>query len=122
MAYLDDQAYDAGLNDIRTNSDELHICSQEPANYAEVATYTLGNKSSPTIGTPEDGDVSGRKIVVSAISDGSVTADGTATHQVLIDTVNSRVKASKALSSSQVVSNGNEFTLTSWDITFTDAT
>lgn len=120
MAIIDDQSLDAGLNDIRTNTDILHICSSEPANYAGIAAVSLGTKSSPTISTPTDGDASGRKITVSAIADGTVTATGTATHQVLADTSNTRLKASQALSSSQAVTSGNTFTLTAWDIELPD--
>ncbi|MDI6770104.1 MAG: hypothetical protein QMD04_10585, partial [Anaerolineales bacterium] len=59
---------------------------------------------------------SGRKVTVPSISDGAVTATGTATHYAVVDTANSRLLATGALSASQVVTNGNTFTLTAFDI------
>lgn len=119
MPYMNDAAFDAGLNEIRTNVTTLYICSAEPTSRAEVTTYALGNKSSPTIATPSDKAGGGRECVVSAITDGSVTADGTATHWALVD--GTTLWATNALSSSQAVTTGNPFTLTAFSFSFDDA-
>lgn len=122
MAYINDTDLDALLNSVRPDCETLHICSQEPTSYAEVGTYTLGNKSSPTVATPTDRSPNGREIVVSAISDGSVTATGTATHWAMVrDTATSRLVVTGALASSQAVTSGNTFTLTSFAIGVPDA-
>ncbi len=120
MAFINDDVLDAALDEIiNATSKVLHICSQEPTTYTEASsTYTLGNKSAPTVGTKADGDVSGRKCTISAITDGSVTGTDTATHWALVD--GSRLLATEALASSQSVTSGNDFTLTAIDIEFPD--
>ena len=120
MSFLHDDIQDDGLQELTDAASKvLHICSQEPTTRTEAATtYTLGNKSAPTVGSPEDGDTNGRKVIVSAIADGSVTATGTATHWALID--GTRLLAVEALSSSQAVTSGNTFTLGAIDITIPD--
>lgn len=120
MAYMNDAAYDAGLDEIRTNVTALYICSQEPTTRTQaVSTYGLGTKSSPTIAAPSDKAGGGRECVVSAITDGTVTANGTATHWALVDAT--RLLATNSLSASQVVSTGNPFTLTAFSFSFDDA-
>ena len=120
MAYINDNAFDAALDYIGDNATTLHICSQEPATRAEAAvTYTLGNKAISFTG-PAAGDTSGRKITVDAITDGSVTGDGTASHWALVD--GSVLYATGALSESQGVTDGNTFTLDAIDIEIRDAT
>lgn len=115
-AFLTDNAMDALLNYIKNNAEELHILSQQPLTYANVATYTLGNKASPTITGPAAGDTNGRKITVSAISDGNVTGTGTATHWALVDITGTELLFSQALSASQAVTSGNTFSLNAIDI------
>lgn len=120
MPYLNDEAMDQGLDWVNTNGTRIDICSQEPTTYAEAtSTYTLGNKTGLNTGATENGDTSGRKVVVPAITDGSVTGTGTATHWALTDGTATLV-ATGALSSSQAVTSGNTFTLTAIDITIAD--
>ncbi len=81
MPYMNDLLYDlllAGFSGIATR---LDICSQEPATYTEAtSTYTLGNKTGITYQAPGDRTPNGRKIAVDAISGGSVTGTGLASH------------------------------------------
>lgn len=122
MPYIPDASMDLLLNDIQDNVEALHICSAEPTTYAEVATYDLGNKATPTVAEPSDRTPNGREVVISAISDGSVTSNGTATHWALVkDSATSRLLATGALSASQTVTNGNTFTLTQFAIGVPDA-
>jgi hypothetical protein len=121
MAFILDAAYDALLNRIQDTANALHICSQEPANRTEaVTTYSLGNKASPTINEPANRSPNGREIEIQAISDGNVTATGTATHWAIVDGTD--LLAAGPLSASQAVTNGNPFTLTSFNIGVPDAT
>jgi hypothetical protein len=120
MAYLDDHIYDNGLTGLAGSNRVLHICSAEPSSFANVAAVTLGNKSAPTIGAPEDRAGGGREVEVSAISDGSVTGTGTASHWALVDTANTRLLAAENLGTSQVVTAGNDFTLTAFTIGIPD--
>lgn len=117
MASLNDRVYDNGLTVLDTEVSHLYICSQEPTTYAQASsTYALGVKATPTVGAPGARTPNGRKVTVSAITDGTVSATGTATHYALVDSTNSRLLATAALSSSQAVTSGNTFTLTSFDI------
>lgn len=122
MAYINDRVFDNGLTVLDTEVNRLDICSQEPTTYAEAtSTYTLGNKTSPTVGAPADRSPSGRKVTVSAITDGTVSGTGTASHWALTDTSNSRLLATGSLSASQSVTSGNTFTVTAFDVGIPDA-
>jgi len=114
MATLNDRVFDNGLTVLDTEANRIDICSTEPTTYAEAtSTYTLGNSTSLSIGAPADRSGGGREVTVAAISDGSVTATGTAAYYAIVDTVNSRLLATGSLSASQAVTSGNTFTLTS---------
>ena len=120
MPTLNDRVFDNGLTVLDTEANRLDICSQEPTTYAAATTtYTLGNKTSLSIGAPADG-ATGRKVTVAAITDGTVSASDTATHYAIVDTVNSRLLATGELASPQVVTSGNTFTLAAFDIRIPD--
>ena len=124
MPYLNDDVLDNGLAYVVSNGSRLDICSQQPANYTEAtSTYTLGNKTSLTAGALQDGASSGRRTVIPAITDGSVTGTGTATHWAYSKTsATAALLAAQALSSSQAVTSGNSFSLDAISITFPDPT
>jgi hypothetical protein len=123
MPFLPDSALDALLNDVQDIVEALHICSAEPATYGDVATYDLGNKQSPTMAEPSDRGGGGRESIVSAITDGNVTATGTATHWALVkDTATSKLLAAGDLAAPQGVTSGNTFTLTQFAVGVPDAT
>ena len=115
MAVLHDDVLDDGLQALTdATSKVLHITSAQPSSFGNVAAVTLGNKTPPTVGAPEARAGSGRKVVVSAITDGAVTGTGTASHWALVD--GARLLASNTLSASQAVTSGNVFTLAAFDI------
>jgi hypothetical protein len=121
MATLNNRVFDNGLSVLDTEANAIHITSQEATSYAEAtSTYSLGNSSSVSIGSPQDRTGGGREVVMSAITDGSVTGNGTATHYALVDTVNSRLLATGSLSASQSVNSGNTFTLSTVTIGIPD--
>lgn len=114
MATISDRVFDNGLTVLDTEANAIHITSQEATDYTDAtSTSTLGNSTSLSIGAPQDRSGGGREVVVAAITDGSVTATGTATHYAIVDTSNSRLLATGALTASQAVTSGNTFTLTS---------
>ncbi|MBN2392167.1 MAG: hypothetical protein JXR84_15675 [Anaerolineae bacterium] len=122
-AFMHDDILDAALNVIDANTENLYICSAQPTTFAEASsTYALGSKASPAISAPQNGDASGRKVVVSAITDGNVTGTGTATWIALTDDSESKLLVAQELSASQGVTSGNTFTLTEFDITIPDPT
>lgn len=115
MAFLNSSVLDSGLSWLVTNGTKLDICTSEPATYANIATYTKGNKTGLVIGSPAARSPSGRKVAVPAISDGSVTGDGTVGFWAISNGTNTLVAAG-SLSASQAVTNGNTFTLITFDI------
>lgn len=123
MAFLNDRVFDNGLTVLDTEATRIDVTSQEATTYAEAtSTYTLGNSTSLSIGAPADRTGGGRKVAVAAISDGSITGTGTVTHYAITDTTNSRLLATAALTASQSVTNGNTFTLATFDIGIPDPT
>lgn len=123
MPFIHDTALDALLADVISNGESLHICTAEPADYTEAtATYSKGEKTSPTINAASDRGGGGREAIVDAITDGAVDGDGTVTHWAIVkDSATSRLLCAGLLSSGQAVSNGNTFTLTSFAIGVPDA-
>lgn len=121
MAYLHDNVLDAAVGYIDSNATHLYICEEEPASYAEAtSTYKLGVYFTVDIGAPEDGDVSGRKVRISAISSGSITSSGSAGYWALTNGSDTLI-AAHSLSNPQNVTSGNDFTLTAFDIEIPDA-
>jgi len=121
MATLADYVLDAALTKLDTEADRIDITSQEATTYAEATTtYTLGNSTSLSFGAPQDGDTSGRKVTAAAITDGSVTGTGTATHFAIVDVSATRLLATGALTTSQSVTSGNTFTIATFDVEIPD--
>ena len=121
MATLGDRVFDNGLSVLDTEANKILVTSQEATTFTNAnSTYALGNSTSLSINAPADRTGGGRKVTVAAISDGSITATGTATHYAIVDTANSRLLATAALTASQSVTNGNTFTLATFDIGIPD--
>lgn len=124
MASIADRVFDYGLTILDTEANRIDICSAEPTTYTQAtSTYSLGKADSvdyPGISAPADRVGGGRKVTVNSVSNGIVTATGTASHFAIVDTVNSRLLATGSLSVAQVVTSGNLFTLTSLDIGIPD--
>ena len=113
MATLNDRVFDNGLTVLDTEANAIHVTSAEATDFANVSSVTLGNSTSLSIGAPQDRAGGGREVVVAAITDGSVTGTGTATHYAIVDTVNSRLLATGSVAVPQSVTSGNTFTLSS---------
>lgn len=117
MPFLSDRVYDNGLTVLDTEANALHICSSEPSTFGGVASVSLGNATTLSIGAPGARGGGGRQVTVAAITTGgNVTGTGTASHYAIVDTVNSRLLAAGALSASQAVTSGNTFTTSSFTI------
>jgi hypothetical protein len=123
MPFIHDTALDALLNDLVANGESLHICSTEPTDYTEAtATYSLGEKTSPTINAQSDRGGGGREVIIDAITDGAVDGDGTADFWAIVkDSATARLLAAGDLAAPQGVSNGNTFTLTQFTVGVPDA-
>lgn len=122
MATINDTVFDNGLGTVTTNGTRLDITSVDPGvTYATVTANTLGNKTVSTGAAANASTGTGRSVTVPAITDGSVTGTGTASHWALTNGTNT-VYASGALAATQSVTNGNTFTLDSIEIIIRDAT
>lgn len=120
MAFIADTVFDNGLTVVDTNGTRIDICSTEPTTYTEAtSTYTLGNDTVNT-GAPENGATDGRRVIVPAITAGTVSGTGTAAFWALTDG-SSVLYATGALSASQAVTSGNTFSLDAVSITIRDA-
>ena len=120
MAFIADTVFDNGLTVVDTNGTRLDICTTEPTTYTEAtATFTLGNDTVNT-GAPTNGATDGRRVIVPAISAGSVTGTGTAAFWALTNGA-SVLYATGSLSASQAVTAGNTFSLDAVSITIRDA-
>jgi hypothetical protein len=121
MATLNNRVFDNGLSVLDTEANKILLTSQEATDYTGAnVTFALGNSTSLSVAAPSDRTGGGREVVVAAISDGSVTATGTATHYAIVDTVNSRLLATGSLTTSQSVASGNTFSLGSFTIGIPD--
>ncbi len=122
MAFLNHDVLDDGLRVLTTYVNRVDICSQLPSNYGEATSdYSLGRYVGHSVGDPEPGDPNGRQVESAAVEDGSVTDTGEATHYALVDTTNTRLLAAGSLTNPQVVTDGNDFTLTPFTIRIPDA-
>ena len=122
MPYINDSVYDTGLAYATTNGTRIDInFTSEPTTYTEAtSTLSCGNKIPVVTGAAAPGDVDGRKVVVPAITDGTVSASQTAGWWSLTNNVAILVSAG-ALSAPQSVTSGNTFTLDAINITLRDA-
>jgi hypothetical protein len=119
MALLHDAVLDAALNVIVSNGSRLDICSSEPATYGGIAGVSLGNKTALSIGSPADRAGGGREIQVNAITGGSCTAGGNATH-FAIHNATAAIYATGSLSTTYAVVNGATFSLAAFKIGIPD--
>ena len=121
MATINDKVLDDGLNTLTNDANRVDITSQEATTFTDAtSTSTLGNTTSITISSPADRTGGGRKVTLSAISGGSVTATGTATHYSISDTTNSRLLVTGSLTATQSVTTGNTFSLEALDVGIPD--
>ena len=121
MASIADRVLDNGLTILDTEATRVDITSQEATTYAEAtSTYTLGNATSISISAPADRTGGGRKVTLAAVSGGSVTGTGNATHFAISDGSNSRLLVTGSLAAPQSVTTGNTFAVAALDIGIPD--
>jgi hypothetical protein len=121
VAFLDNAVFDQGLDTLDNDANKIVITSQQATTFAEAnVTYALGDSTSLSIGPPSDRAGGGREVTVAAITDGSVTGTGTASHYALLNTTGSVLLAANSLTNGQAVTNGNTFTLGSFTVGIPD--
>jgi hypothetical protein len=118
--------YDDGSLAQAALADEMYVCSAEPANYAGIAAVTLVGPVTLTPGagngdfTLADGDVSGRKVTVTAQNGAAVGTSGTATHVVLATGGATDLLRYVTTCASQAVTDGNTANVGAFDIEIED--
>ena len=123
-AFIADEVFDAALNYIKNNTENLYITDDTaaPDTFAKASsTYKCGTKASPAFTGPEN-HTSGRKVTVSAITDGAISASVTAKYFALTDDSESLLLCYQELNATQGVTSGNTFTLTAVIIAIPDPT
>ena len=119
--FLSDAVRDDGLQYITDNVDYVFICTQAPTTYTEAtSTYALGGYAlggaAVTVGSPEDNVSDGRRVVVPAVTGGTVTVTGIANHIALVKTATSELIAVTPLAADMSVVNAGTFALDAWYI------
>jgi hypothetical protein len=104
-------------------SDIMHVCSGEPANYAGIAAVSLADvaMTPDTDYTKANGDVSGRKVTVAAKSAVTVDNSGTATHIALAKVGDTTLRYVTTCTS-QAVTAANTVNVPAWIIEVRDPT
>ena len=121
MAFLADAVLDNGLQYITDNGDTLHLTSQQCTTSADVTSYSLGYKNGITVGAPANNSTDGRRVTISAISDGTIDGDGDATHYTVVQADGTVIASQLLTGGGQTVTSGNVFTLDEFDVIFPDA-
>lgn len=105
---IDYDSMDAALNDIKTNSTKLHVCSSQPAAYGNVAGLSLGFVTVASGDfTIQAGVNSGRRVSLTSKTVAG-TANGTGTYVVIVDENNSRIKAITTAPNYAMTNGGNQ--------------
>lgn len=122
MPFIADVVYDSGLSYADTNGTRLDICfGSEPTTYAAATGANSCGNDTVNTGSPQAGATDGRRVIIPAITAGSVTATQIAAFWALTDG-SSVLIATGDLTSTQAVTSGNTFTLDAIDIAIRDAT
>lgn len=102
-------------------SNIMHVCSAEPANYAGIAAVSLADVAvtPDTDFTKANGDTSGRKMIVAPKNSVPVDVSGTATHIVLARTTDSTLRYVTTCAS-QVLTAGNLVNIPAWEVEVED--
>jgi len=107
------------LTALQTAATHIYLCSQEPLTYTDATvTYALGNKNfgaGNTLTGPFTRSPNGRKVTTVAVTDGSITGNGTVARWAIVDSVNSRLLVDNDLAAPQGVTAGNVFSLPAFD-------
>lgn len=123
VAYINDLVFDNGLQLISTTADRVFLNVTEPTNYLDATTgiNALGNAAA-TVNAPADGATDGRRVIVDAISGGTVNGDGDANFFSLVDDTAQEIMCYQAISNPQTVSDGNTFSLSQFEVRIPDPT
>lgn len=119
VAQVENVYLDAGGTAAQLAIGAIMICSSEPTTYSIATTTALLGSFNFTAGSactgPSAGtSPTGRKLVMNAITAGTITTTGTASWWAAVGTAS--LYAHGLLSAAQAVTSGNTFTLGSFEI------
>ncbi len=116
--FCHDDVQDGALNIIKNNATTMLVCSSLPTDRASALTATLADVAvSPTDFTLAPGDVSGRKVTVTAKSGVPIDASGNGTQIALIDATRLLYVTTCTL---KALVAGDQVNIPAFDIEFTD--
>lgn len=116
--WQNDLMLDAGLGYITANATEIYVCVGQPTDRANAIAIALTAAATPTFQALADGDVSGRKVAVDALTDEAITASGDAQHIALCSGTTLLYVTTCTL---QTLASGGTVTVPTWDIEIEDA-
>ncbi len=122
MPTVQSRVLDNGLAALKSEATNIYICgTAEPTTFLQASsTNALGTKAfgagNVFPGAIADGAPNGRQLSTADVTDGEVTGTGTAAYWAITDDTNSRLLATGNLSAPQGVTDGNTFTLASFNI------
>lgn len=121
--FLTDSALDTTLQYVVDNTDTMLICTSAPATYAAAVAAQIGSAAitSAQFDAIADGDTSGRKLGVKAIS-AINTSGGTATHIAFVKTSASALILVNQLQTSLVLISNEPMDVNAWKIEIGDVT
>lgn len=120
--FIPDAALDL-IADYVDQSNIMHLCSAQPANYAGIAAVSLADVAltPDTDFTKANGDTSGRKVTVAAKNGVPIDTSGTGNHIAIASTGDSTLRFVTTCTS-QAVTSGNTANFPAWDIETGDPT
>ncbi len=127
--FISDNVTDAALKYIADNGDKIAVCSTEPATYAQLSSAYMLALHAMDVGdgngdyTVADGDVSGRKLTMTAQSAITITNTDTAQHVAIGKSAAiTDVLLVATLTSSQALTATNTVTIPAFKYTLPDPT
>lgn len=127
--YVGDRLFHYGLEqlaiDYAAGNIEMWVLNAAVTTYAGAGSAAIGYAGTLldpgfTIGSPANGDVSGRKIAISSIDDGAATVTDTATHFCIVNTSTEELLVCGTLASSVAITSGDVLTFDDFDIEVPD--
>jgi hypothetical protein len=121
MPTVGDRVLDNGLSALKAEATDLNVNTAEPGTFLAATTggLFLGKKVAGAgavyPGAIAAGSPNGRKLTTLNITDGAITAGGTAAAYSVTDNSNSRLLVTGAISPTQVVTSGNPFSMSPMD-------
>lgn len=117
-----DRVIDRGLTVFQAEATAIYVCAFEPTTFGDATAGLIGSKtfSAGSAGTllsaPASSASGGRKVNVTAITDGTIINSGTATAWAVVDVLNARLLAAGVLANALTGKVGQYFRLSPYEI------